>query len=66
MAQRRADRERAAGIELRSLAGVGWKPLAAAFNAAFSDCVVPMSITANGLAAMQRRRGYADDVSFGE
>jgi ribosomal protein S18 acetylase RimI-like enzyme len=53
------------GIELRPLAGVGWEPLAAAFNAAFSDYVVPMTITADGLAAMQRRRGYAADVSFG-
>ncbi|HSK03462.1 MAG TPA: GNAT family N-acetyltransferase [Kofleriaceae bacterium] len=51
--------------EIRSLAGVDWAPLAAAFNAAFSDYVVPMTITADGLAAMQRRRGYAADVSFG-
>lgn len=52
-------------IAIRSLAGIGWEPLAAAFNAAFSDYVVPMTITADGLAAMQRRRGYAEDVSFG-
>lgn len=52
-------------MEIRSLAGIGWEALAAAFNAAFSDYVVPMSITADGLAAMQRRRGYAADASFG-
>jgi ribosomal protein S18 acetylase RimI-like enzyme len=52
-------------LEIRSLAGVGWEPLAAAFNAAFSDYVVPLSITPDGLAAMQRRRGYAADASFG-
>jgi ribosomal protein S18 acetylase RimI-like enzyme len=52
-------------LEIRSLAGVGWEALAAAFNAAFSDYVVPMAITADGLAAMQRRRGYAADASFG-
>jgi ribosomal protein S18 acetylase RimI-like enzyme len=52
-------------LEIRSLAGVGWEPLAAAFNAAFSDYAVPMSLTADGLAAMQRRRGYAADASFG-
>lgn len=52
-------------LEIRSLAGVGWEPLAAAFNAAFSDYVVPLSLTADGLAAMQRRRGYAADASFG-
>lgn len=52
-------------IEIRSLAGVGWEPLAAAFNAAFADYVVPMVITPAGLAAMQRRRGYAAEASFG-
>lgn len=52
-------------LEIRSLAGVGWEPLAAAFNAAFSDYVVPMSLTADGLAATQHRRGYAADASFG-
>jgi len=52
-------------MEIRSLAGVGWEALAAAFNAAFSDYVVPMSIAPAGLAAMQRRRGYAADASFG-
>ncbi len=51
--------------EIRSLAGIGWEPLAAAFNEAFSDYVVPMALTADALAAMQRRRGYAADVSFG-
>lgn len=52
-------------IEIRSLAGVGWEPLAAAFNAAFSDYVVPMVLTPAALAAMQRRRGYAAEASFG-
>lgn len=52
-------------MEIRSIAGIGWEALAAAFNAAFSDYVVPMSIMADGLAAMQRRRGYAADASFG-
>jgi ribosomal protein S18 acetylase RimI-like enzyme len=52
-------------VEIRSLAGVGWGSLAAAFNAAFSDYAVPMAVTAEGLAAMQRRRGYAAEASFG-
>jgi ribosomal protein S18 acetylase RimI-like enzyme len=52
-------------IEIRSLEGVGWEPLAAAFNAAFSDYTVPMALTPESLAAMQRRRGYAAGASFG-
>jgi GNAT superfamily N-acetyltransferase len=52
-------------LQIRSLAGIGWEPLAAAFNEAFSDYILPMSITADGLAAMQRRRGYSAEVSFG-
>jgi ribosomal protein S18 acetylase RimI-like enzyme len=55
----------AAMIEIRSLEGMGWEPLAAAFNGAFADYVVPMAITPEGLAAMQRRRGYAAHASFG-
>jgi GNAT superfamily N-acetyltransferase len=51
--------------EIRSLLGVGWEPLAAAFNAAFADYAVPMSLTADALAAMQCRRGYAAYASFG-
>lgn len=52
-------------LEIRSLAGVGWEPLAAAFTAAFSDYAVPMAMTADTLAAMQTRRGFAADLSFG-
>ena len=52
-------------IEIRSLEGVGWEPLAAVFNAAFADYAVPLSVTPDGLAAMQRRRGYAAGASFG-
>jgi ribosomal protein S18 acetylase RimI-like enzyme len=52
-------------LEIRSLAGVGWEELAATFNAAFSDYVVPMLLTGDALAAMQRRRGYTADASFG-
>jgi GNAT superfamily N-acetyltransferase len=52
-------------LELRSLQGVGWAPLAGAFNAAFSDYAVPMAITPEGLAAMQQRRGYSAALSFG-
>ncbi len=52
-------------IELRSLAGVSWETLAQAFNAAFSDYAVPMAMSAEGLAAMQVRRGYAAEHSYG-
>jgi len=52
-------------IEIRSLEGVGWEPLAAAFNGAFADYVVPMALSPEILAAMQRRRGYAASASFG-
>jgi ribosomal protein S18 acetylase RimI-like enzyme len=52
-------------VELRSLQGLGWEPLAIAFNAAFADYAVPMSITPDGLAAMQLRRGYSAVHSFG-
>lgn len=45
--------------------GLGWAPLADAFNAAFSDYAVPMAITPEGLAAMQQRRGYSAELSFG-
>jgi ribosomal protein S18 acetylase RimI-like enzyme len=52
-------------LEIRSLAGVGWEALAAAFNAAFADYVVPMVMTPASLAAMQHRRGYDAACSFG-
>lgn len=52
-------------MEIRSLAGVGWDALAAAFNEAFGDYAVAMAMTAPALAAMQRRRGYVADASFG-
>lgn len=52
-------------MEIRSLDGVGWEPLAIAFNEAFADYAVPVTITAEGLAAMQRRRGYVPELSFG-
>lgn len=52
-------------MQIRSLAGVGWDALAAAFNEAFSGYAVAMAMTADGLAAMQRRRGYVADASFG-
>lgn len=54
-----------ASIDIRSLAGVGWEPLAAAFTAAFADYAVPMAMTAASLEAMQTRRGYAAAASFG-
>lgn len=52
-------------IEIRSLAGVGWDALAAAFNAAFADYAVSMALSAEALAAMQRRRGYDAAASVG-
>jgi ribosomal protein S18 acetylase RimI-like enzyme len=52
-------------IELRPLAGVSWETLAQVFNAAFSDYAVPMAMSAEGLAAMQVRRGYAAEHSYG-
>src|SRR4051812_20370098 len=52
-------------MEIRSLAGVGWEVLAAAFNAAFSDYAVAMAMTPAALADMQIRRGYVAQASFG-
>src|SRR4029079_3111313 len=52
-------------MEIRSLAGVGWDVLAAAFNAAFSDYAVAMAMTPVALANMQIRRGYVAEASFG-
>src|SRR5262249_800904 len=52
-------------MEIRSLVGVGWDALAAAFNAAFSDYAVAMAMTPEALAHMQLRRGYVAEASFG-
>ena len=52
-------------MEIRSLGGVSWDELAPVFNEAFSDYAVPMAMTPESLANMQRRRGYVADVSFG-
>lgn len=52
-------------VELRSLQGLAWGALATAFNAAFADYAVPMSIAPEALAAMQLRRGYSPACSFG-
>ena len=52
-------------MEIRSLAGVGWDALAAAFNAAFSDYAVAMALSPEALADMQIRRGYVAEASFG-
>jgi ribosomal protein S18 acetylase RimI-like enzyme len=52
-------------MQIRSLDSVSWHELATAFNAAFSDYAVPMAMTAESLANMQRRRGYVAGVSFG-
>lgn len=52
-------------IELRALSGVSWAELAAGFNAAFADYAVPMALSAEALEAMQVRRGYAAERSFG-
>jgi ribosomal protein S18 acetylase RimI-like enzyme len=55
----------AGSMQIRSLGGVSWDELAPVFNEAFSDYSVPMAMTAESLANMQRRRGYAAEVSFG-
>lgn len=52
-------------MDIRPLTGVGWEPLAAVFSEAFSDYAVPTTMTAGALEAMQRRRGYAAEVSYG-
>ena len=52
-------------MQIRSLGGVRWEELAAAFNEAFSDYAVPMAMTAESLANMQRRRGHVAELSFG-
>lgn len=45
-------------LTLRSLEGLDWEALAAAFNAGFAGYAVPMALTARSLSAMQQRRGY--------
>lgn len=52
-------------MQIRSLSGVSWDELARVFNEGFSDYAVPMAMTAESLAGMQRRRGYVAEVSFG-
>jgi ribosomal protein S18 acetylase RimI-like enzyme len=52
-------------MQIRSLGGVSWDELARVFNDAFSDYAVPMAMTGESLANMQRRRGYVAEVSFG-
>lgn len=52
-------------MEIRALTGASWEELATAFDEAFSDYAVPTTITAEALADMQRRRGYAAAVSYG-
>src|SRR5262249_61620674 len=52
-------------MQIRSLDGASWHELAMAFNAAFSDYAVPLAMTAEALANMQRRRGYVAAASFG-
>jgi ribosomal protein S18 acetylase RimI-like enzyme len=53
------------GMQIRSLGGVSWDELAPVFNEAFSDYAVPMVMTPDSLASMQRRRGYVAEASFG-
>jgi ribosomal protein S18 acetylase RimI-like enzyme len=52
-------------MQIRSLGGVSWDELAPVFNEAFSDYAVPMVMTPDSLANMQRRRGYVAEASFG-
>lgn len=52
-------------MQIRPLDGARWDELASVFNEAFSDYAVPMAMTAEGLEAMQRRRGYVAQVSYG-
>jgi ribosomal protein S18 acetylase RimI-like enzyme len=52
-------------MQIRSLDGVSWDELAPVFNEAFSDYAVPMVMTPDGLASMQRRRGHVAAASFG-
>jgi ribosomal protein S18 acetylase RimI-like enzyme len=52
-------------MQIRSLGGVSWDELAPVFNESFSDYAVPMAMTGESLANMQRRRGYVAEVSFG-
>jgi GNAT superfamily N-acetyltransferase len=52
-------------MEVRTLAGASWQTLAAAFTEAFSDYAVPMKMTADALEAMQRRRGFVAEASYG-
>lgn len=52
-------------LDIRPLSGISFDALAAAFNDAFSDYLVPMAMTAQQLAQMQRRRGYVAEASMG-
>ncbi len=52
-------------MEIRSLQDLDWATLARAFNDAFSDYVVPVTIDGAGLERMQRRRGYVGEASLG-
>ena len=51
--------------ELRPLSETSWDQLAAAFEEAFSDYAVKMTMSPEALAAMQVRRGYDAAASYG-
>jgi len=51
--------------DVRPLTGISFDTLAAAFNDDFSDYAVPMTMTAEALEMMQRRRGYVAEASLG-
>ena len=52
-------------IEIRSLEGVGFDAMTAAFNDAFSDYDIPAHYTTEYLANLVTRRGYRPDLAVG-
>ncbi|HEX9501708.1 MAG TPA: GNAT family N-acetyltransferase, partial [Thermoanaerobaculia bacterium] len=52
-------------IQIRSLAGVGFETMTAAFNDAFSDYDIPAKYTTEYLTNLVIRRGYRPDLAVG-
>jgi ribosomal protein S18 acetylase RimI-like enzyme len=52
-------------IEIRSLEGVGFDAMTAAFNDAFSDYDIPAQYTTEYLTNLVTRRGYRPDLAVG-
>lgn len=52
-------------IDIRPLTGIGFDQIARAFDEAFSDYVIKLNVTTDGIRDMLTRRGYVPERSVG-